>query len=41
MPWLAGEANGDAKLHNHEDDHSAYDANDGLFEPTLSMMVRL
>lgn len=21
-----------------ENDHSAYDANDGLFEPTLSMM---
>jgi len=31
----------DAKLPDHEDDHSAYDANVRLFEPALSMMILL
>jgi hypothetical protein len=30
----------DAKLPAHEDDHSAYDANDRL-QPALSMMIHL
>ena len=39
-PCSFSSASADARLCGHEDDHSAYDANDRRFQPAPSMMVR-